>query len=549
MTPADLYARFEPVREALDELIASNAVRRLYEHDATLWSDDADVQSEVAQRLGWLEIAGGRQSWAETLEAFVEGVDEDGIEQVVVAGMGGSSLAPEVFASLFADKSTRPVRILDSTHPDTVNEILGDDLSKTLVVVSSKSGGTLETRAFALRAERLVPSTAHLVAITDPGSNLETEAETRGWRTVFTNPADIGGRYSALSLFGMVPAALAGVDVAAVWRSGAAMRDDCRHDREGVANPGLVLGAFMGGLARAGRDKLTVLTSVALSAVGDWLEQLIAESTGKQGSGIVPVVGEPIGPAEVYGDDRAFVVLELPEDPVTGVDALEDAGFPVLRLQLDERTAIGGEFVRWEIATALAGVLLGIDPFDQPNVAESKQNTADVLDDLGDDAALPEPETGDIAELLDDVAPGDYICVQSYLAPDATLAGGIAELRLILRDNLRVATTAGWGPRFLHSTGQLHKGGPDSLVAIQLADVPAEDVDIPGFDYGFATLIRAQALGDLRSLRSHDRRVIQRRINGPEDVVRLIGDVTAALHKPRTGADRSSPATGGTPMQ
>ncbi|MBW3603884.1 MAG: glucose-6-phosphate isomerase [Actinobacteria bacterium] len=538
MTPADAYARFDAMREALNELRDADAVQRLWDRDASLWSDDSEVQAAIADRLGWFDVAGGQPEWSGRLREFADGVEADGIDRVVLAGMGGSSLAPDVFSDVFADQHATRLVVLDSTHPDAVREILPDDgLATTLVVVSSKSGTTAETRAFALRAERQVPSTRHLAAITDPGSNLAEEAGARGWRAVFTNPADIGGRYSALSLFGMVPAALIGVDIDAVWRSGAQMLTACGPTHEGIDNPALTLAAFMGGHARAGRDKLTILTSPALDTFADWLEQLIAESTGKQGTGIVPVVREPVAAPTVYGDDRAFVVVEHRADPVPGIDELQEAGFPVLRITVDDRHDIGGEFVRWEAATALAGGLLGIDPFDQPNVAESKQNTNEVLDEVAAGTTLPDPEDGDVDELLASVETGDYLSIQAYLAPDPKIADGITELRMIVRDNLKVATTAGWGPRFLHSTGQLHKGGPNSVVVLQLVDVPDEDVEIPDRDHGFATLIRAQALGDLRSLRSHDRRVVQRRVAGPEDIVRLIGDARALLHKPMSGQD------------
>jgi glucose-6-phosphate isomerase len=533
MTPADAYARHDAMREALVELTDADAAQRLWDRDATLWSDDEQVRAAITDRLGWLDVAGGRPGWSDDLRAFSRAVTDEGIDRVVLAGMGGSSLAPEVFATVFADVHRTRLVVLDSTHPDAVRDALpADGLDSTLVVASSKSGTTAETLAFALRAERLVPSTRHLAAITDPGSHLAEEASARGWRRVFENPSDIGGRYSALSLFGMVPAALAGVDIDAIWHSGARMLTACGPTQQGVDNPALALGAFMGGMARSGADKLTLLTSGRLSSFGDWVEQLVAESTGKQGRGIVPVVGEPVAVPGVYGRDRAFVVVELAEDPVPGVQELIDAGLPVFTIHLSDRTELGGEFVRWEAATALAGVLLGIDPFDQPNVAESKENTSAVLGEVADDTELPEPEDGDLEVLLDDLSPGDYVSLQAYLPPDPKVWAGLTEIRMILRDQRGVATTAGWGPRFLHSTGQLHKGGPNSVVAIQLVDVPAEDEAIPDRDHTFGTLIRAQALGDLRSLRAHDRRVIQRRINGPEDIVRLIGDLKAILHKP-----------------
>lgn len=538
MRPVDAYARFDAMREALVDLGDVDAVRRLWDRDATLFSDDPAVREAVAERLGWLDVAGGRPGWTADLEALADRADADSIDRVVLAGMGGSSLAPEVFSKVFAKAGTRTLTVLDSTHPDAVRAALpADGLDKTLVVVSSKSGTTAETRAFALHAERHVPSTRHLAAITDPGSPLAQEATARGWRAVFTNPTDIGGRYSALSLFGMVPAALLGVDVGAIWQSGQAMLARCGPARRGVDNPALALGAFMGGMAREGRDKLTVFTSPLFASFGDWLEQLIAESTGKHGRGIVPVVGEPVATPSVYGGDRAFVVVCHANDRMAGIDELEAAGLPVLTLTIDDRYDIGGEFVRWEAATAFAGVLLGIDPFDQPNVAESKQNTTDVLAEVAGGAPLPPPEDGDLAALLGSVEPGDYISIQSYLAPTQAIADGITQIRMALRDALGVATTAGWGPRFLHSTGQLHKGGPNTVVALQLVDVPDTDLAIPDRDYGFATLVRAQALGDLRSLRAHDRRVMQRRIDGPEDIVRLIGDVRAILHKPLSGRD------------
>lgn len=538
MNPVDAYARFDAMRDALVDLGDADAVRRLWERDTSLFSDDPAVREAVADRLGWLDVAGGRPGWTAELGAFADRVDTDGIDHVVLAGMGGSSLAPAVFSAVLAKAGTRTLTVLDSTHPDAVRDALpADGLDTTLVVVSSKSGTTAETRAFALYAERHVPSTRHLAAITDPGSPLAEEATTRGWRAVFTNPTDIGGRYSALSLFGMVPAALIGVDVDAVWRSGRAMLARCGPAHHGVDNPALALGAFMGGMAREGRDKLTVFSSPTLASFGDWLEQLVAESTGKQGRGIVPVVGEPVASPAVYGDDRAFVVIEHAGDPVPGVAELEAAGLPVFTLTVDDVYDLGGEFVRWEAATALAGVLLGIDPFDQPNVTESKQNTNEVLAEVAGGAALPPPEEGDLAAVLAGVEPGDYVSIQSYLAPDQKVEDGLTEVRMMLRDALPVATTAGWGPRFLHSTGQLHKGGPNTVVALQLVDVPDDDLAIPNRDYGFATLIRAQALGDLRSLRAHDRRVVQRRIDGPEDIVRLIGDVRAILHKPLAGRD------------
>jgi transaldolase/glucose-6-phosphate isomerase len=510
------------VRAALDRLRENDAVARLHARDAALFAHP-DV---AANRLGWLDVATPPEGWPQRLATFAEEVARDGLDRIVLCGMGGSSLAPEVFAKVFAGGGRgASLHVLDSTHPVAVTRVLDDnDLSRTLVIVSSKSGTTEETRAFGAHAAALLDDPQRLVAITDPGSALAEQAQAEGWRESFLNPADIGGRYSALSFVGMVPAVLAGVDVEAVWARAAAMRAACETADPGD-NPGAQLAAFAAGHAGAGRDKLTLLAPTALTPLGDWVEQLVAESTGKQGVGIVPVVGEPIGPAEVYGRDRAFVALRLGGERLLGVDELAAAGHPVLELALDDRADLGAEFVRWEVATALAGVLLGVDPFDEPNVTESKENTLAVLGDVG---ALPEPEHGDVAGLLGSLHPGDYLSIQAYLPPDDAHAAPLQRLRGVARDRLRVATTFGWGPRFLHSTGQLHKGGPNTVVALQVVDAPTGGPAIPGRPYDFATLVRAQALGDLRSLRAHDRRVTQVGVDGLADLEAVVEAVVGA---------------------
>jgi glucose-6-phosphate isomerase len=496
------------VAAALDELARRDAVRRLRDRDASLFSDDSHVRATIVDRLGWLDAVAPQRGWSEALHDLVAGVRGDGLRRVVLAGMGGSSLAPEVFARVFDDAGGLELEILDSTHPDSVTAALDDtDLTGTLVVVASKSGTTEETRAFGAHAARLVPGPSHLVAITDPGSALAEVAAADGWRAVLTNPADIGGRFSALSLFGMAPAALAGVDVAAVWEAAGAMvrrssaAGDLRDD------PAAVLGAFMGGLARTGRDKLTILAGDELAALGDWIEQLVAESTGKDGVGVVPVVGEPVGEPGAYGDDRAFVELRLAGAGVDGARAMADAGHPVLTLDLPDRAALGAAFLQWELATSYAGALLGVNPFDEPNVTESKEATKAVLDLAAETGAPPSRGTGDVAALLAGVGDGDYVSFMAYLPMTRDHEAVLARARTLVRDRLRVATTVGFGPRFLHSTGQLHKGGPGSVVALQLTDEPRGGPDIPGRPYDFATLVRAQAAGDLRSLRDHGRRV------------------------------------------
>lgn len=529
----DAVLRFAPVRDALGTLRDADAVRRLYAADPSLWSENERVRGSIEDRLGWLGVADGAPGWSRAVRGFADEVASAGLSRVLLAGMGGSSLAPEVFARVFAGRvSGAQLQVLDSTHPEAVTALLDDtDLAGTLVVASSKSGTTAETAAFAAHAARLVPSPAHLAAITDPGTDFAREAA--GWRAVFENPPDIGGRYSALSLFGMVPAALIGVDVDEIWGRAGRMRDRCGPHVAPHDNPAAQLAAFMAGLARSGRDKLTLLAADELAPLGDWIEQLVAESTGKQGTGIVPVVGEPVAPPERYGDDRAFVALRAGGQTPPDVDAIA-AHHPVFVLDVDELVDLGVEFLRWELATALAGVVLGVNPFDEPNVAESKHNTRAVLEEVAAGARLPEPGDGDVGALLDGLEPPDYLAVQAYLPPTADRAAALTRLRTVVRDRLGCATTVGWGPRFLHSTGQLHKGGPGTVVSLQIVDAPDLDPDrrgpsVPGADYDFATLIRAQAVGDLRSLRDHGRRVAQVRADAPDDLDALVDRVTGAI--------------------
>lgn len=529
--------QFPAVTEALEELERTDAVRRLFARDATLWSDDPDHREVAANRLGWLDVVDGMPGWEDRLRTFVEGVRADGLERVVLAGMGGSSLAPEVFAKVLGGAGAR-LEILDSTHPDAVAAHLSD-LERTLVLVSSKSGGTEETQCFGSAAASRVAGPSQLVAITDPDSALAEQAAAGGWRETFLNPPDIGGRYSALSFFGMVPAALAGVDTAEIWSKAGRLAEACGPDVPLEGNAAALLAAFIGGLARTGRDKLTLLADPRLAPLGDWIEQLIAESTGKDGKGIVPVVGEPAGDPAVYGSDRAFVEVRLAGKPVPGAATLAEAGHPVLTVEVADPMELGAEYVRWEIATALAGKLLGVDPFDEPNVAESKSNTREVLDAVLAGASLPDAEQGDVSGLIGGVAEGDYVSIQCYLAPSRETADALTDLRLAIRDETHLATTVGWGPRFLHSTGQLHKGGPGSVVALQIVDTPETGPAIPDREYDFATLVRAQALGDLRSLRDHGRRVAQTGVGSAEEIAALADALRDQIS--RFGGSPSSP--------
>ncbi len=535
-----------PVGDLLDERLArwerDDVGRRLWRKDYTLWSER--LVPEIQDRMGWLiqpEIAHERLG---ELCAFARAVREEGVRHVVLLGMGGSSLAPEVFQRTFGSAPAYPeLVVLDSTHPDAVRETeQGLDLTRTLFVVSSKSGTTTETlRLFDYFWARLAAATpqpgAHFVAITDPGTPLEALAVERHFLRVWPAPADVGGRYSALTPFGLVPAALIGVDVHRLLDRALTMAEasaSCVPVRE---NPGLVLGAALGELARAGRDKLTFLLPPSTAPFGAWVEQLIAESTGKEGRGILPVVGEPPGAVEAYGPDRAFVHLAIGAEPDAGtgalVEALARAGQPTVALRLGDAYDLGGEFFRWELAVAAAGAVLGIHPFDQPDVQRAKDATRAVLEAFVSGGRLvePPPAAPDDARALEaflaGAGPGRYVAIQAYLAPREETSRALAAIQAGLRDRLRAAVTVGYGPRFLHSTGQFHKGGPATGCFLQLTDDPAQDLAVPGQAVSFGTLIRAQALGDYRALEDGGRPVL--RVHLGSDVRGGLEQLQAAL--------------------
>ena len=451
--------------------------------------------------------------------------------------MGGSSLAPELFSRVFGtDDDALELRILDSTHPDVVRGFRSWATSqRTLFCVSSKSGSTTEPNAYQAAMAESAPALDFL-AITDPGTSLAELARAQEFRGIVEAPPDVGGRYSALTVFGLVPAALAGVDLGRLLERARAMADACRT-ADATDNPGLRLGAAIGEAARAGRDKLTILTTPRLTSFGDWAEQLIAESTGKAGTGVVPIVGEPLGDPASYADDRAFVLMRLDDDGDTWSDlaaTLRGFGAPVEEIVLGDPFDIGGEFVRWEVATAAAGIVLEIDPFDQPNVQESKDATKSLLEAYrtkgalpsaaplvaeegisagGDPTALgdtPVSVEGAVRQLLGLLEGGrDYFAILAYLPSDPGVEATLTAIRERVRDALGVATTRGYGPRFLHSTGQLHKGGPDTGVFLQLTADPVADLRIGTWEESFGTLIAAQALGDLQSLQRRGRRALR----------------------------------------
>jgi len=527
------------VRERLAVLAAADFSERLWAADPTLWkADDEAHQKIVADALGWLSVFEGVRDEVQGLTDFVNELRAEGYRSAVLLGMGGSSLAPEVMHAILG---TRPgyldLHVLDSTDPAAVAAVeAAVDLESTLFVVASKSGGTTETACFHSyfykRLQELDGDHAghHFVAITDEGTSLEKQALEQGFRAIFVNPGDIGGRYSALSFFGMIPAALIGVDLERLLDGVRAMAVACGPDVPAEQNPALQLAAAIGELALRGRDKLTLVFEPPLTPLGAWVEQLVAESTGKEGTGILPVDLEALGPAGAYGDDRVFAAVWLAgaadADTAGALDSLRDAGHPVLEHEIADILDLGGEFLRWEIAVAAAGHLLGIDAFDQPNVQESKDITKGLLSEYAATGELPaEPPEGDghrvvypvgdddlpaaLRAFLGQAAAGDYVALQAYVAPGQAVWDQLQAVRLRLRDGLRLATTLGYGPRYLHSTGQLHKGGPNKGLFLQLLGHDSDDVEIPGQPYSFGVLKRAQARGDLTALRAHGRRAMR----------------------------------------
>ncbi len=490
-----------PLAEVLADLAARDAVERLWRKDFTLWSDDP---TELADRLGWLEVGGEMLAASDRLSGLAPAARADGLTHVLVMGMGGSSLFPEVLSQTFGvDPDALVLSVLDSTDPAAVARAVAENpADRTLFLASSKSGGTVETRSHLEFFWERVGRPSQFAVVTDPGSALGELARQRGFRDVFDNRSDIGGRYSALSFFGMVPAALSGAPWAALVES-AAIADPTLRDPDPAINVGLELGALLAAAVKAGRDKVTILLDPRISSFGLWLEQLLAESTGKHGTGTVPIVGEPLGPVDVYGDDRLFVAVGNVDHEV-GLDVLAEAGHPVLELDLDDVTDLGAQVLLWEVATALCGAALGINPFDQPNVAEAKEATNRVLAAGG--VELPRAT---LSAVLGSVGPGDYIALQAYVEPTDPAVDELEELRLALRDRHKVATTFGLGPRFLHSTGQLHKGGPPSGVFLQVVGADPADAAIPGQPFTFGELKRAQADGDLATLAHHGLRAMR----------------------------------------
>ena len=524
----DLRSNQDAYESAFNQLKAGRIVDRIWEHDYTVWRPEPD---EISNRLGWLDIAERMRARVADLRAFAAGLHGEGFSHALLLGMGGSSLAPEVFRRTFGvAENGLDLAILDSSDPGLIrSRVEGLDLPRTLFVVATKSGGTVETLSFFKhfynRLSAILPqgevAGRNFIAITDPGSRLETLASEYQFRRTFLNDPDIGGRYSALSLFGLVPAALVGLDLERLLdhavRTAAASRS--------ADSDAIKLGAALGAMAGLGRDKLTFFTAPEIAAFGDWVEQLIAESTGKDGRGILPVVGEETGLAADYGPDRLFVEIKRRDDPASYLPG--GANQPAIRIGIDDLYGLGGQFFLWEMATAIAGHLLGIQPFDQPNVEAAKILARSMVAAYHESGRLPEAATArfgleSLDEFLAGLEPGEYIVLQAYVTPSAEMDAALKALRTALRNRTRAAVTLGYGPRFLHSTGQLHKGDGGNGRFIQITSGSMADIPIPdraGSDeskMSFQVLKLAQAKGDYQALLEADppRRAIHYHLGG-----------------------------------
>jgi transaldolase / glucose-6-phosphate isomerase len=544
------------VRGTLAQADAQDVIRRIWAKDASLWKQEEAHQKIIRNSLGWLTAPQELLDDAGAIEAFAKSIRESGeFAHFMVCGMGGSSLCPEVLRQTFGRHEGFPVPlVLDSTDPDTIRNFANQiDVTRCLFGIASKSGTTTEPVAFHRYwyhevEQKLSDPGSRFIAITDPKTLMAETAAEEKFRQIFLNQPDIGGRYSALSYFGMVPAALMGLDIRELLSRALHMTRSCGPEMSASQNPAALLGAAMAEGALAGRDKLTFVMDGKLSALGLWIEQLVAESTGKEGKGIVPVAGEPLGPPEEYGHDRLFVSISsgaISESTAESLRALENAGHPVIYRRLPALDDLGAEFFLWELATAFCGWRLAINPFDQPNVQESKDMTKAILEKFVETGKLDEPAPtaqegvlkvysdkgnggGSVNKVLADhlatIKPNDYVAILAYVEESPEMDAALQKLRLALREMTGCAVTTGYGPRFLHSTGQLHKGGPDTGVFIQLTAPDKVDFDVPGAPYSFSVLIRAQAQGDLAALLAHGRRAL--RVDVGEEAIAGIGKLT-----------------------
>jgi glucose-6-phosphate isomerase len=505
-------------KETLDLLIREHVSERMWRKDYTLWSSQP---AEITDRLGWLDVMDSMHGLVPTLKTFSEELRQNGISDVVLLGMGGSSLGAEVLNQVLSNKPGYPrLTVLDSIIPETVNSVHKSiDPGKTLFLVSSKSGTTAETRTlfdyfYAAESDSSNNAGRHFAVITDPGSPLESLAEQDNFRRIFLNPEDIGGRYSVLSYFGLVPAATLGIDIKGLLSAADAIRERCSSLVKDEQNEGFRLGAYLGGIAKQGRDKVTIVTSPSLGSLGLWAEQLIAESTGKSGKGLVPITGEPWVEARLYGNDRVFVYMRLEGDQNPAgdsfIDEVDSAGHPIMVMDIEDKLELGALFYLWEFAIAVAGMLIGIHPFNQPDVQRSKDITKRLLKQYADSGKLPIAETDkSISALLSQANEGDYFAIMAYIQQTPETDSVFNGIRRKVLENYKLATTLGYGPRFLHSTGQLHKGGPNKGLFLQIASNHYKDIPITGHPYSFGVMSNAESLGDLEALQKSGRRVIR----------------------------------------
>ena len=528
------------IASALAYLEQNQVVTRIWSGDHTVWKPDP---TEIADRLGWLTVTDLMRQQASDLASFAAEVRDVGFKHFVLLGMGGSSLGPEVLRQTFGSAPGYPeLIVLDSTVPGWVQSVTDAiDPAQTIFLVSSKSGSTTEPNMFCAYFRDLVEQAVgldaagqHFIAVTGPESSLARLGSEQGFRRVFLNPTDLGGRYSVLSFFGLVPAAIIGLDVLKLLDRADGMRNQTKPEIPASENLGVLLAAVMGVFSQRGRDKLTVVTSPAISSFGLWVEQLIAESTGKDGIGLVPVAGEPQTSPKYYGEDRMFVYLRLDGDDNGSTDdavqAVESSGQPVVRLGLADVYHIGAEFFRWEMATAIAGSIICINPFDQPNVQAAKDMTESVLAQYKTSGKLPDMEEADsIGQLLAMAGPGYYLAIMAYVTQSPEVEQALDDLRRRVTEKYGIATTMGYGPRFLHSTGQLHKGGPASGLFLQITAEHSQTLPIAGTPYSFGVLSNAQALGDLQALRASKRRAA--RVDAGPDPALAIINMTEAIKK------------------
>jgi len=549
-----------PVENALRKLDKENFVSRLWSKDASLWKKEPEHQKIINNSLGWLTVADFLSGKLDDIASLAEEIKNEGFTDAVLLGMGGSSLAAEVMRlSLPALKGYPKLHVLDSTDPGWVESIERSvNMNKTVFIVSSKSGTTIEPHCFySYFFDRAKQNGKQFIAITDPGSRLESIAKEKKFRKIFINPSDIGGRFSALSFFGLVPAGIAGMDIKALVLKATAMMRSCGSDVPAPVNPGVVLGGVLGELARHGRDKVTVFLPEGLESFGLWIEQLVAESSGKEGKGIVPIAGESAGDVSSYGADRLFITVNFAGKKNTKTEKLMDAlknAHPVVEIEIKEPSDLGGEFLRWEIATAAACSILGIDAFDQPNVQEAKDLAKALLKELSEKGSLPgikydvsgkklkagfssaskgldlgSPEKA-LSGFLKSIKPGEYIGLLAYFPFKPDVDKKLECLRTMLRDKIRSSTLFGYGPRYLHSTGQLHKGGANNGVFIILAAGAETDLIVPGQNYTFGQLESAQVLGDFQALDSRGRRAVYIKLETPlidsmDEVYRMFENV------------------------